>query len=174
MQNPFRLLDSREVYRSAILRIREDRLLQGTPAVFNVAEIKQGATVLALDGERRAHLIREFKWAIQRVSVEAISGGMEAGESPLDCARRELREEGGLEAAEWLPMGAIDPFTSHVLSPNHMFLARGLREVPREPEEGEVIQPFVVPLAEAVEMAMGGEITHAATVVLILKAARLA
>jgi ADP-ribose pyrophosphatase len=175
MDNPFRLTASREVYRGRLMRIREDDVVlpRGTAAVFNVAEIKRGATVLALDDDLRVHLIREFKWAIQRPSVEAISGGMEAGETPLDCAQRELREEGGFEAAEWLDLGFVDPFTSHVDSPNHLFLARGLRHTGTDHEEGEVIQAYPLPLAKAVEMAMRGEITHAASVVLILKTARI-
>jgi len=175
MNNPFRVIASREIYRSRILSLREEDVIlpKGSPAVFNVVEVRPGATVLAMDDDRRVLLIREYKFGVDRVSTEAISGGMEDGESPLDCARRELREEGGFEAAEWIDMGAVDPFTSHVVSPNHMFLARRLTAVPQELEEGEVIHPFRVPLDEAVEMAMRGEIRHAASVVLVLKAARI-
>jgi ADP-ribose pyrophosphatase len=106
--------------------------------------------------------------------VEAISGGMEAGETPLDCARRELREEGGFVATDWVDFGKVDPFTSHVRSPNYVFLARGLTSVGTAHEEGEVILPFRTPLAEAVEMVARGQITHAASVVAILRTARLA
>jgi ADP-ribose pyrophosphatase len=175
MKNPFQLTESREVYRGRVMRIREDHVVlpKGTPAIFNVAEIRSGATVLAMDDDRHVHLIREYKWAVDRLSIEAISGGMEEGEAPIDCARRELREEGGLAASEWIDMGAIDPFTSHVLSPNYMFVARGLTAVPQELEEGEVLHPFRIPLDEAVEMVMRGEIRHGASVVVILKAARL-
>jgi len=175
MDNPFRLTGSREVYRSRLMRIREDYVVlpKGSSAMFNVAEIRPGSTVLAHDDTRHVHLIREYKWGVNRESVEAISGGMEEGESPLDCARRELVEEGGLEAREWIEMGHLDPFTSHVYSPNYMFLARGLSPAPKALEEGEVIHPFHTPLENALEMVMRSEITHAATAVLILKTARL-
>jgi ADP-ribose pyrophosphatase len=175
MPRPFRITESRIVYQSRLMRVREDHLElpRGTRAVFNVAEVRPGSTVLALDADGDARLIREYKWGVDRVSIEAISGGIEEGESPLDCARRELREEGGLEADEWTPLGAIDPFTSHVVSPNYIFLARGLTPVPSLHEEGEVIEPYCTPLAHAVELALAGEITHAASVVAILRAARL-
>jgi ADP-ribose pyrophosphatase len=175
MDNPFRLTGSREVYRSRLMRIREDYVVlpKGSPAMFNVAEIRPGSTVLALDDQRHVHLIREYKWGVNRESVEAISGGLEEGESPLQCARRELQEEGGLEAGEWIEMGRLDPFTSHVYSPNYMFLARGLSPAQQALEEGEAIQPFQTTLENAVEMVMRSEITHAASVVLILKTARL-
>jgi ADP-ribose pyrophosphatase len=175
MENPFHLTESREVYRGRLMRIREDHVVlpRGTHAVFNVAEIKSGSTVLALDDELRVNLIREYKWAVNRLSLEAISGGMDEGETPLDCARRELREEGGLEAVQWTELGMVDPFTSHVVSPNYMFLARGLSKVATQHEEGEVIHNLQMPLERAVEMAISGEITHAASVVAILKTARL-
>jgi ADP-ribose pyrophosphatase len=176
MTNPFRITNSLEVYRGRVMRIREDHVVlpKGSPAIFNVAEIRPGSTVLALDERQHVHLVREYKWAVGRESVEAISGGLEEGEAPIDCARRELLEEGGLEAGDWTDMGKVDPFTSHVLSPNYMFLARNLSTVPQALEEGEVIHPFHTPLENALEMVMRGEITHAASVVLILKTARLA
>lgn len=175
MSNPFQLTETRVVYQSPLMRIREDHLVlpKGTHAVFNVAEIRHGSTVLALDEEGSVHLIREYKWAVERLSIEAISGGIEVGETPLDCARRELREEGGFEAAEWTELGKVDPFTSHVRSPNHVFLARGLTRVGTAHEEGEVIEAYRVPLGEAVAMVERGEITHAASVVAILRTARL-
>lgn len=175
MPRPFQVTGSHEVYRGRIMRIREDHLVlpKGTHAVFTVAEIREGSTVLAVDADLHAHLIREYKWAVDRISIEAISGGLEEGESPLECARRELREEGGLEAAQWIGLGMVDPFTSHVSSPNHIFLARELTGVTTEHEEGELIQPFRTPLANALAMVTKGEITHAASVVAILKASRL-
>jgi ADP-ribose pyrophosphatase len=175
MDKPFQLAESREIYRGRVMRLREDHVVlpRGSQAVFNVVEIRPGSTVLAMDEGRNVKLIREYKWAVDRPSVEAISGGIEDGESPLDCAKRELLEEGGWEASDWTDLGYVDPFTSHVHSPNYIYLAQGLRQHATAHEEGEVIQPLSLPLETAVQMALRGEITHAASVIAILKVGRM-
>lgn len=175
MKNPFRVTATREVYRNPWIGVREDQyqLDDGTPGIYSVVEVIEGSAVLPVDDGGGVWLVREYKYAVGRASLECACGGLDAGESPLDAARRELREETGLEAEEWTPLGAVDPFTSAVRGPNHLFLARGLREAGRKPDAGEVIDIVRMSLDEAVERVMAGEVTHAASCVLILKAAML-
>lgn len=171
----YSLLDTREVYRNPWIRVREDRVLRpgAPPATFGVVEMKAGSTVLAIDTAGRVCLVSEFKYGIGRESLELISGGIEPGESPLDAARREVREEAGLEGGEWLDCGTLDPFTTVISSPNHMFLARGLGDSLACPDPGETITVRRAPFEDALGMVMDGRITHGASCVLILKAALL-
>ena len=71
-------------------------------------------------------MTKEFRYAVGQMSLEVVSGGVEEGEEPLAAARRELKEELGIEADEWVELGRVDPFTSMVLSPARLFLARKL------------------------------------------------
>jgi 8-oxo-dGTP pyrophosphatase MutT (NUDIX family) len=172
LDNPYRLTSRKEIYSNPWIRVREDHVIRpnGTAGMFGVVEVKPGASVLAMEGDGSVYLIKEYKYGVGRESVEVMSGGIEEGETPLDTARRELREELGLTAREYTDLGMIDPFTTAAQSPNYLFLARGLERCESEPDEGEFLEIVRVPFARAVEMAMASEITHAASCAVILKA----
>jgi ADP-ribose pyrophosphatase len=173
MKNPIRRTGSRQIHQGKLVGLREDSVVlpRGTEAIYEYVEIKHGASTLAMEENGDVWLVREWKYAIDRPSLEVVSGGIESGEEPIDAARRELREEAGLTAREWIPMGHVDPFTTMLYCPNHLFLARGLTPVEREPEEAEVMEVLRVPLDEAFKLVMSGGITHGTSCVLILKAA---
>jgi 8-oxo-dGTP pyrophosphatase MutT (NUDIX family) len=175
MENPYRLVSTREVYRNPWIRVREDRVVRadGGDGLFGIVDMKPGSSVLAIDDAGLAHLVDEFKYGVQRVSREVISGGLEPGETPLETAKRELKEETGLEAREWIDLGVIDPFTSAIYSHNYLFLALGVTHGERSPDEGEHLEVVQRPFRQALEMVLAGEITHAASCVLILKADRI-
>lgn len=136
-------------------------------------KMKPGVAVLALDDEGFAHLVETFRYAVGKECVECVQGGMEEGEEPLRAARRELKEELGIEAEEWTDLGLVDAITSQVYSPARIFLARGLTFGESETESTESLKPLKVKLEEAVRMVMDGEITQGLSCVLILKAERL-
>jgi ADP-ribose pyrophosphatase len=144
----------------------------GAPGTFAVVHIKAGISVLALDDEGFVYLTEEFRYAVGRHTLEVVSGGADAGEDPLAAAQRELKEELGIEAAEWIDLGRVDPFTSMLLSPTRLFLARRLRFGDHAPEGTEQIRCVKMPLDEAVEAVMDGRITNGPSCVLILKANR--
>ena len=164
MTNPIRRTSSRLIHQGRLVRLCEDSVVlpRGTETTYEHVEIKNGSSTLAMEDNGDVWLVREWKYAIDRPSLEVVSGGIEPGEDPLDAARRELREEAGLTAREWIPMGHVDPFTTMLCCPNHLFLARGLSPVERDPEEAEIHMELQrVPLEEAVSLVMAGEITHA-------------
>jgi ADP-ribose pyrophosphatase len=168
---PYRVLNSRDIYRNRWLSVREDSVIRpgGTEGLFGVVRMKPGSSVLAMTEHQEVFLVREFKYGVARETLELISGALEHGECPLDAAKRELREEVGLAAAEWVDLGDVDPFTTVIQSPNYMFLALGLSELGQLLDEGEILQPVRVPFHRLVEMVRNSEVTHAASCVAVLK-----
>jgi ADP-ribose pyrophosphatase len=175
MTNPVRRVSTEQIHEGRLVRLSLDSVVlpRGTETIFERVEIKNGASAIAMEENGDVWLVREWKYAVDRPSLEVVSGGIEPGEEPIDTARRELREEAGLTAAKWTSMSFVDPFTTMLRCPNHLFLAQELTPVPREPEEGEVMEVRRVPLEEAVRLVMEGGITHGTSCVAILKAAEL-
>ena len=141
----------------------------GKPGSFTVVEMRPGVSVLAADMDNFVYLTSEFRYALGEDSIEVVSGAIDEDEEALDAARRELREELGIEAGQWSDLGLVNPFTSVVHSPAYLFLARGLSFTRAERESTEIIKTIKVKLDEAVEMVMDSRITHGPSCVLILK-----
>jgi ADP-ribose pyrophosphatase len=135
-------------------------------------EVKPGVTVVALDKDKVVHLTSEFHYAVGRVTLEGVSGGIENGESPLASAQRELIEELGIVARQWTSLGVVDPFTSAVRSPVQLYLAEDLSFEATQMEGTELIERVSMPLAEAIAAVMDCRITHAPTCVALLKVAQ--
>jgi ADP-ribose pyrophosphatase len=170
-QGPWTITATKTIYKNPWIRVREDSVIRPDKktGIFSVIEMKEGVSVLPIDKDNNVYITKEFKYAVNREMIEASSGGLEDGESVLEAAKRELNEEMGISAKEWIYLGYIDPFTSIVTSPNHMYIAKDLAFTSTNPEGTELISPVKISLNEAIQMVMKNKITHGATVAIILK-----
>ena len=174
-KGPWTVKGSEIKYKNPWIEVREDAVIRpdGKNGICGVVTMKNGVSVLPYDAEGNVYLAEEYRYGVERVTIEAISGGVDANESTLETAKRELKEETGLSASEWTDLGSLDPFTSVVVSANHMYLARGLSQGESDQEGTESIRVRKVPFSEALEWAMNGKISHGASVAVILKTALL-
>lgn len=174
-KGPWTVKGSEIKYKNPWIEVREDAVVRpdGKDGICGVVTMKNGVSVLPYDLEGGVYLTEEYHYGVERITIEAISGGVDASESILEAAKRELREETGLTAAEWIDLGSLDPFTTVVVSSNHIYLARGLSQGKSSQEGTESIRVLKVPFTQALEWAMNGKITHGASVALILKTALL-
>jgi ADP-ribose pyrophosphatase len=169
---PWTVRSSERLYADEFAEVWVDEVSRpdGEPARRVTMRMKPGVAVLALDEEGFAHLVSTFRYAVGKQCVEVVQGGTEGGEEPSSAARRELKEELGIEAESWVDLGLVDAITSQVYSPARIFLARGLRFGEPETESTESLKPLKVKFEEAVRMVMDGEITQGISCALVLKA----
>lgn len=170
-KGPWIITNTKTIYKNPWIKVREDKVIRpdGKKGIFGVVSMVSGVSVLPIDGKGNVYLTKEYHYGVERITIEAISGGMNQDETKLQAAKRELKEETGLIADKWIYMGIVDPFTTVVVSPNYMYLAQDLTVSKINPEGTEKIKVFKIPFRKAVEWVMVSKITHSATATLILK-----
>jgi 8-oxo-dGTP pyrophosphatase MutT (NUDIX family) len=169
---PWQIRKTEHKYRDEFISLCVDDVIKpdGNPGTYATVQLKEGVAVLALDREGNVYLTRQFRYAIGRDSIEVISGGIDEGEDPLTAARREAREELGVEGEDWNSLECFHLETSMIKGPVHLYVVKDLHCTNTDPDDTEDIKGFRVPMEEAVQMVLRGEITHGPSCVLILKA----
>jgi 8-oxo-dGTP pyrophosphatase MutT (NUDIX family) len=169
---PWTINASTVKYEHKLLTVNEDQVTRpdGTPGIYATVRVQAGVSVLALDDDGFVYLAREFRYAVGRKTLEVVGGAIDEGEQIEAAARRELREELSIEAETLVLLGRVDPMTSLIDSPSHLFLARQLRFVEQQHEGSERIERVKLSLTEAARLVYESEITHGASCVLILRA----
>jgi len=168
----FIIKKSIQKYKNPWIEVVEDQIIRpdGKPGIFGIVKMMNGISVLPLDEKDYVYLTEEFHYAISKVHIETVSGGIDKNEKPIEAAKRELKEELGIEAKEWIDLGLVNPFTTVVKSSARMFLARKLKFKKDNQEATENIKLVKIKLEKAVKMVMDSVITHGPSCVLILKA----
>ncbi|MBR9977037.1 MAG: NUDIX hydrolase [Bacteroidetes bacterium] len=177
MSTPYEVTRHEVLYEGRVFTVVRDEVRHdsGYRSVREVVEHAGGAVIVAVDGNDEVLLIRQYRYPIAGEIIELPAGKLDHGEDPLECARRELREETGCTAAQWEKLNAMlttPGFCSEVL---HVYLARGLHDGLQALEEGEEsITVFRVTLREALAMCADGRIRDGKTITgLALAAMRL-
>ncbi len=128
---------------------------------FGFIDMLEFAVIVPVTAAGETILIRSYKHGIRAVSLSLPAGALDAGEEPLACAQRELREETGFEAGRWQALGR------YIVDPNrgcgamHAFIAHHARKV-REPNSGDLEEQelLVMPMSEALTRLRAGEIAQ--------------
>jgi ADP-ribose pyrophosphatase len=169
---PWTITGSRQVFDTEFLTVRNDdvRKPDGSSGSYATVQLKSGVAVLPVDEKGQVYLVKQFRYAIGKDSVEVISGGIDGEEPPAEAVKREAEEEAGIVAGSWTDLGKVDLDTSIVRGPVFLFLARGLRFRETHREATEQMEILKVPYTEALRMVHDSEITHSSSCVLILKA----
>lgn len=167
---------SQEIFDGVILHLFKDtvKLPNGNPATREVIRHVGAVGVIPVTDDGKVIVERQFRYPLNRVITEIPAGKLDSfTEDRLSAAKRELEEETGYTAKEWIDMGDYYPTPAYCDERITLYLARGLALGQRHLDEDEFLNFEAVPLDTLVEQVMDGTITDGKTQVAILKAARL-
>jgi 8-oxo-dGTP pyrophosphatase MutT (NUDIX family) len=160
-------------FRGRVIEVSVDEvtLPNGARVELEVVHHPGGAAVAALDRDARVCLLRQYRYVADGWLWELPAGKLERGEPPLATAQRELAEEAGLRARNWSSLGSCLSSPGVFSEVLHLYLAVDLEPAAAAPELNEIFEVHWVPLAEACERALGGDIRDAKTALGVLRAA---
>lgn len=141
------------------------QLPDGRNAIRDVVRHPGAVAVVALTDEGRICLVRQYRTALGRVTVEIPAGKLAAGEDPLECASRELLEETGMEAEKIAYLTTIASSAGFCDELIHIYMATGLSFSKSSPDADEFINVDLVEVGELVDAVLDGRIEDAKTVV---------
>lgn len=159
-------LEGEQVFSGRLLKVRRDRvrLPDGKETVREYIRHPGAAVILALLDGDRVVMVRQFRYALGREFIELPAGKLDPGESHEATAKRELLEETGYVATEWRRLGIIHNAIGYSDEGIEIWLARRLQQRAPQLADGEFLEAFTLPLADALEMVRDGRITDAKTV----------
>ncbi len=169
---PWRILSARKIYDNAWIKVTEFDVINpsGGKGVYGKVHFKNIAIgIIPLDEQLNTYLVGQYRFTLQQYSWEIPEGGGSSDIDVLESAKRELKEETGLVAAEWTKL--TDLHLSNSVSDEYsaVFMARKLTQEEAMPEETEHLAVKKVSFEEAYQMVEEGTITDSVAVAAILK-----
>ena len=164
-------IDSAEIYNGRIIKVYRDNVsLEGSAtSVREVVRHKGAAAILAVNEKSEAFFVEQFRYPVNKPLFEVPAGKIDDGETPIECAKRELEEECGITAEEWVDLGLMlssPGFCDEVI---YLFLAKKLSFTKQNPDEDEYLDVIKLPLCDVLERVRRGEIPDAKTQILVLR-----
>ena len=114
--------------------------VDGKEAWREVVHHLGASAVVAIDEENRIIMEKQFRYALNDYLLEIPAGKLDAGEDPLVCAKRELEEETGIIASEWISLGTIATSPGFCNEVIHLYVAKGLSKGEIHWDEDEYVE----------------------------------
>ncbi len=170
--NQERTLHSERIYRGKLVGLRVDtvELPSGRETRREIVEHADVVAIVPLDEQDNVVLVRQYRKAVEKDLLEIPAGLIETGESPLECAGRELAEETGYSAEAWEEMGGFYTSPGFCTEYVHLYLASRLAPASLEADYDEIIDVEHVPVYQVADIITSGRIQDAKSVAGLLMA----
>jgi len=166
-----KMLTSEVLFEGRVVTLTKDTALleNGKTATREVVHHHGGACIVPYFEDGTICMVRQFRYAMQQELWELPAGKLEKGEDPFEAAKRELEEECGLTADKYTSLGEFYPTVGYDTEIIYTWVATGLHETRMHLDADEFLTPDRVPLTQAYEMVMRGEIKDGKTIAGVLK-----
>lgn len=156
----FKVLSAEEVYRCRTFRVVRERVIlpSGREVEKSIVRHPGAVVVIPIDSQGNFILESQYRHPLRETILEFPAGTLDPSEEPLACAKRELKEELGLLASDWQALGTLYPAPGFCDECQHLFVARGLSEVPEAREEDELIEAVVMAPRDLEKVIINGQL----------------
>ena len=172
LENNWKTHDTTVPYENAWIRVEHSNVTTpgGSEGIYGVVRFAhQAVGVIPIDDKDHTWLVGQYRYATGDYSWEMPEGGAEPGESFEETARRELREETGFTADTFTPLFSRVALSNAVTDEYaHAFVATGLTPGESAPEDTEDLATKRLPVDDAIQMVLDGEINDAFSVMAFL------
>ncbi len=171
-QNPWKTTSSKLMYDNPWISVNEHQVIHpsGKPGIYGVVGFKNTAVgIIPLDEDLNTWIVGQYRYPLNKYSWEIPEGGAPKNIDLLDSAKRELKEETGIEAKKWQPILEVAISNSITDEMGVVYVARELTFGESEPEDSEELVIKKIPFDELFDMCMRNEITDSLAVNGILK-----
>ena len=161
---------SATVFQGKLLQVKCDtvRLPDGKAATREYVEHNGAVMIIPLLDTGELVMERQYRYVMRRHCIEFPAGKIDPGEKPLGTARRELLEETGYVAGEWIYLTTIHPTVAYSTERILVYLARGLEHRGGKLDEGEFLEVLKLTPAALLDLVRAGEISDVKTVMGVL------
>ncbi len=165
-------VSSEEIFNGRLLHVFRDtvELPNGKHSTREYIRHNGAVAVVPVDEDGNVYMVRQYRHAVGRVTLEIPAGKIDRGEEPLAAAERELSEETGLLNAAYEHIGNLLPSVAYTSEVIYMYIARGFTVGEQHTDPDEFVQVVKIPLTELVKMVMSGQIEDSKSQAAILKA----
>ena len=167
-------LSTEKIFDGVILHVSKDKvqLPNGHTSEREYISHMGAVGIVPLTDDGQIILERQFRYPLHDVITEIPAGKLDGPDEPrLEAARRELLEETGITADEWIDLGEYHPAAAYCSEKLTLYLARGLHMGDQKLDTDEFLNIFTVPFEDAIEDVYNGTITDGKSISAIMRAA---
>ncbi len=177
IKNPWTTLSGEDKYENRWIKVTEYQVINpgGGRGIYGKIHFKnKGIGIIPVDNEGNTWLVGQYRYTLNEFHWEIPEGGAPLNEDPLEAAKRELKEETGLTAKKWTRLLRMNTSNSVTDEECLIYLAEDLQQGESELEDTEAdLKVRKVPLKEALDMVVRGEIADSMSMMGLLMLGRM-